>query len=210
MNRAAIASGIVLALIGSCVSASAQSASPTDENWDIRASLATYVFTSEDNYVQPTITADHGRLHLESRYNYEEHHSLSALVGWNLEFGETVKLDLTPMIGGVFGRIDGVIPALAADLSWRRLEAYSEAEVVIDVHDASSSFFYSWSEFSIWPTERFRAGGVVQRTRVYQTPREVQRGLLAGAVMSKLEGTVYLFNPGSDDQFLVFSIGVRF
>ena len=97
MHRAGIVACVVFGLTASSASASAQSSSATESAWDIRASLATYVFTSEDNYVQPTVTADHGRLHLESRYNYEEHHTLSALVGWNFEFGETVKLDLTPI-----------------------------------------------------------------------------------------------------------------
>ena len=183
---------------------------PPGVEWDVRASLATYVLTDEDNYVQPTVAADHGALHLESRYNYEERRSLSAFVGWNARFGDTVKLELTPMIGGVAGRVDGVIPALVADFAWRRLEAYAEAEFLIDVRDTSSSFVYSWSELSVWPTERFRAGGVVQRTRVLRTPREVQRGLLAGGAVSRIEGTVYYFNPGSDDQFLVVSIGIKF
>jgi hypothetical protein len=199
---------IALAFLARTAPALAQP--PAAAEWDIRVSAATYVLTDEDNYVQPTVTADHGALHLESRYNYEERRAVSAFVGWNARFGETTKLELTPMIGGVVGGVDGVIPALVADFSWRRIEAYAEAEFLIDVRDISSSFVYSWSELSVWPTERFRAGGVVQRTRVLRTPREVQRGVLVGAAASRVEGTVYYFNPGSDDQFLVVSIGIRF
>ena len=163
----------------------------------------------DDNYVQPTASAT-GAFHIESRYQYEDRHSTSVFVGWNLEFGEDTKLTLTPMIGGVFGRTDGVIPALEADFTWRRLEAYAEGEYVIDVGDGASSFFYNWSEVSLWATDWLRAGIVTQRTRVLHTPRDLQRGLLVGATGSKLEGTFYLFNPGSDDHFIVVVIGVRF
>jgi hypothetical protein len=195
-------------LVMSSSPVAAQSAS--ESTWSIRASAATYVLPYEENYVQPTVTADRGALHLETRYNYEDRQSMSAFVGWNLAFGEKVTLELTPMLGGVFGHTDGFIPAVEADFTWRWLEAYAEGEYVIDAHDSADSFLYNWSELSVWATHWLRAGAVAQRTRVFRTPREIQRGMLVGMSTSKLEGTFYLFNPGSDDQFIVVSIGVKF
>jgi hypothetical protein len=67
-----------------------------------------------------------------------------------------------------------------------------------------------WSELSLWATDWLRAGIVTQRTRVYQTERDIQRGLLVGFSYKKLDGTVYFFNPGSDDHFTAVSLGVSF
>lgn len=181
-----------------------------ETGWEFGLSGALYALPDEEDFVQPTFTADHGLLHLETRYNYEDLDSTSFFVGANFEFGEKVKLSLTPMIGGVAGQTDGVIPALKADLTFWRLEAYGEAEYVFDLDDSSAKYFYMWSELSLWPTEWLRAGVVTQRTRVYQTDRDIQRGVLVGFAFKKLDGTVYFFNPGADDHFTVVSLGVSF
>jgi hypothetical protein len=171
---------------------------------------ALYVLPDEENFLQPTLRADHGRLHLETRYNYEDRGSLSFFAGANFEFGEKVTLTLTPMLGGLVGQTDGIIPALEAGLGFGRFEAYAEAEYVFDLDDSSSNYFYMWSELSVWATEWLRAGVVTQRTRVYQTERDIQRGLLLGFSWKSLDGSVYLFNPGDDDHFTVVSLGVSF
>ena len=179
-------------------------------NWSIHASAATYVLRDDDDYVQPTVAVDRGKLHLEGRYNYEAQRSGSGFIGWNLEFGKTVTLQLTPMFGAVVGATDGIIPALELDFAWRRLELYSEGEYVIDVNRLSDSFLYNWSEVSVWPVKWLRAGVVTQRTRAHHVPPDIQRGLLVGAALRKVEPVFYFFNPGSDDRFFVASIGVEF
>src|SRR5262245_25571786 len=175
-------------------------------SWSFSASAATYVLPDDDDYIQPTLAADHGALHLEGRYNYEDRRSVSGFIGWNTQFGKTVTLELTPMFGAVAGDTNGIIPAVALGLTWRRLEFSAEGEYVIDLDDRSGRFLYDWSEASVWITDSFRAGVVIQRTRVYKTPRDIQRGLLVGANVSKVAVTLYLFNPGSDDHFVVASI----
>jgi len=178
--------------------------------WEFGLSGALYVLPDEADFVQPTFKADHGLFHFETRYDYEDLASASFFVGANFEFGEKVKLALTPMIGGLVGHTDGIVPGLEADLRFWRLEAYGEAEYVFDPNDSESKYFYMWSELSVWPTEWLRAGMVTQRTRVYQTERDIQRGLLVGVTLKKVDGTVYFFNPGSDDHFTVVSLGVSF
>jgi hypothetical protein len=190
--------------------APAPAAEAEEAGWEFGLSGALYVLPDEGDYVQPTFKADHGLFHFEARYDYEDLGSSSFFVGANFELGEKVKLALTPMIGVVAGQTDGIIPALEADLTFWRLEAYGEAEYVFDENDSSSKYFYMWSELSLWPTEWLRAGMVTQRTRVYQTDRDIQRGLLVGFTFKKLDGTVYFFNPGADDHFTVVSLGVSF
>jgi hypothetical protein len=55
-----------------------------------------------------------------------------------------------------------------------------------------------------------RAGSATQRTRVFQTERDLQRGVLVGLASSRIEGAFYLFNPGAGDQFSVISVTVSF
>jgi hypothetical protein len=196
------------ALFLAAVPAHAQTQSTTP--WSFRLSGNMYFLPDEENYLQPTFAADRKSLHLESRYHYEDDRSVSVFAGWNLAFGKTIALELTPMFGGLFGRTNGIIPALEGTIAWRRLEFYSEGEYVLDLGDLDNRFLYNWSELSLWATDWLRAGMVTQRTRAYQTPRDIQRGILVGATGPKVEGTFYFFNPGSDDRFFVGSIGVRF
>jgi hypothetical protein len=185
-------------------------AAESETAWEFGLSGALYVLPDEEDFVQPTLRADRGMLHLETRYNYEDRDSVSFFAGANFEFGDNLKLALTPMLGGLAGNTEGIIPALEADFTAGIFGAYAEAEYVFDLGDSSSKYFYMWSELSLWPTEWLRAGVVTQRTRVYKTERDIQRGLLLGFSFKRLEGTVYFFNPGSDDHFTVVSLGVSF
>ncbi len=212
----------VLAMLAFTVAATAQEPAPPspsraapeaeaeETGWEFGLSGALYVLPDEGDYVQPTFKADRGLFHFEARYNYEDRDSTSFFVGANFEFGEELKLALTPMIGGVAGQTDGIVPALEADFTVGLFEAYAEAEYVLDLEDSDSNYFYMWSELSLWPTEWLRAGVVTQRTRVYKTERDIQRGLLVGFTFRKLDGTVYFFNPGAVDHFTVVSLGVSF
>ena len=80
--------------------------------WSFAASAYTYVVPDDHDYVQPTVTADRGWLHLEARYNYEALDTGSAWVGYNFSGGETLAWEFTPMIGGVFGDTTGIAPGL--------------------------------------------------------------------------------------------------
>lgn len=179
-------------------------------DWEIALSGALYLLPDDDDFVQPTLRADRGRLHLEARYNYEDRGSASFFVGASFEWGSKVTLALTPMIGGLVGSTDGIVPGLEADLSIGPVEAYAEAEYVFDLGDSDSSYFYMWSELSVRPADWLRAGLVTQRTRVYQSEREIQRGLLVGVTVGRVDATAYFFNPGADDHFTVVSLGVSF
>jgi hypothetical protein len=98
------------------------------KKWEFSASAYAYfVPDSEDSndYVQPTLTADRGWLHLEARYNYEAIEAGSAWFGVNLGGGENVTWTFVPMIGGVFGISKGVAPGYKGSLGWRKLELYS-------------------------------------------------------------------------------------
>ena len=202
-----IVTTLALGLLLSSTEARAQT--PTDA-WSFSAAAYTYIVPDDDNYVQPTVTADRGWLHLEGRYNYEALQTGSAWFGYNFDGGKTVAWEITPMIGGIFGDTSGVAPGYKGSVSWWKLELYSEGEQVFDSDDSSDSFFYNWSELSLAPVDWLRFGLVTQRTRAYDTDRDLQRGLLVGITYERLDVTTYLFNPDDEDPTLVIAVGVSF
>ena len=181
---------------------------PNDTGWSFSASAYTYLVPDAGNYVQPTFTADRGWLHLEARYNYEDINTASAWVGYNLSGGDTLAWEFTPMLGGVFGDLTGIAPGYKGSLSWWKLELYSEGESVFDRGDSADSFFYNWSELTLAPVDWLRFGLVTQRTRAYESDRDIQRGLLVGVSYRKLDLSAYYFNPDDEQPTFVIAVGL--
>jgi hypothetical protein len=200
---------VVTGLLSLAAPATAQTA-PAAKPWEFSASVYTWIIPDDTNYAQPTFTADRERLHLEARYNYEGQKTGSVWFGVNFSGGEAVAWELTPILGAVFGEVDGIAPGYKGSLGWRKIEFYSESEFVIDPTDSSNSFFYNWSELTYAITDAFRAGLVVQRTRAYQTDRDVQRGLILGYSYRRADFTLCVFNPDEDKAVGAFSVGFRF
>ena len=195
------------------VPVTAPTTTPSEEDepaWEFSASASTYFVPEDGNYAQPTFTADRDWLHLEARYNYEARDSGSAWLGYNFSGGETVSWELTPMLGAVFGVTDGIAPGYKGSLGWKKLEFYSEGEYVFDAGDSADSFFYSWMELTFAPVESVRVGLVTERTLVYQSDRDTQRGLLAGFSYKQLGVTGYVFNPDDEKPTFVLAVVVTF
>jgi hypothetical protein len=181
-----------------------------DKEWSFSGAASTYVVPDDRDYVQPTLTADRGWLHLETRFNYEALDTASAWLGWNFSGGDKLTWEVTPMLGGVFGDTTGIAPGYKGSLAWSKLELYSEGEYLLDTGTTADSFFYNWSELTLAPAEWFRFGLVTQRTRVYKTDREIQRGLLAGFSFKQLTLTGYVFNPDENKPTFVLGVALTF
>jgi hypothetical protein len=180
-----------------------------EKQWSFSASAYAYFVPHSREYVQPTLTADHRWLHLEARYNYEGLDTGSAWVGYNFTGGKKLTWEFTPMLGGVFGHITGVAPGYKGSLSWWKLELYSEGEYVFDTGDSSGNFFYNWSELTLAPVDWFYFGLVTQRTRLYRTDRDIQRGLLVGFAYKKIKLTTYVFNPDESKPTVVAAVSIN-
>ena len=198
------------AIVVTCAAHVSAQTTTSAREWTVDASVYTYFLPDEGNYAQPTFATDRGWLHLEARLNYEDLNTGSLWFGYNCSGGETLEWTLTPLFGGIFGQTDGVAPGYKGSLSWRQLELYSEGEYVFDAHDSADSFFYNWSELTFVPADWFRVGLVTQRTRVYETERDIQRGLLVGFTYKDLEATTYVFNPDDSEPVVVLSVAFSF
>ena len=185
-------------------------ASQTDEKpWSFDASVYTYLLPDSGNYAQPTFATDHRWLHLEARVNYEDLDTGSAWVGYTFRVGTQVTFELTPMVGAVFGNTNGVAPGYKGSLAWRALDLSSETEYVFDAGDSADNFLYTWSELAVAPVDWCRVGFVVQRTKVYQTAFDIQRGFFGGFSYKRAEVTGYVFNPDASPT-VVIAVGFSF
>lgn len=178
--------------------------------WAASVSAYLYVLPEDSAYAQPTLALDRDWLHLEARYNYENLETGSAWVGYNLEFGDELWLELTPMLGGVFGATNGIAPGYEYTLGWWKLELYSEGELVFDTSETAGSFFYTWTDLSLSPLDWFRFGLSAQRTKVYETEFDTQRGFLVGLVLEQIEFGVWLFNPDASQPTVVVGMSAAF
>ncbi len=192
-----------------------QESTPADEGkpgkkWVFDAAANLY-FLKDDFFVLPVLKVDRGRLHLEGRYNYEDRNTASLWVGMNFHFGNEFTLDVTPMAGVIFGNTDGVAPGLELTMAYKRFELYSEGEVYLSTEDINLNYAYMWTDFTYSPTEWLSFGISGQRTRLYQTSVDVQRGIMASFYYKNAGITGYWYNIGmGSSSFAILTLGYSF
>jgi hypothetical protein len=178
--------------------------------WEISLTVDGYLLPDEGDYASPVISAHRKWLHLEARYNYEDLRTGSLWAGYNFSAGEKLVLSVTPMIGGVFGRITGIAPGCEASLSYKKVELSISNEYVFDTTDKSKNFYYSWPQLTYSANDWLRVGLAAQRTKAFQTTLDVQRGFLVGLSHKQAEFTAYVFNVGWTDPSVVLEFGWSF
>jgi hypothetical protein len=152
----------LVALLAWSATAAAQDGSPAgaqpaERDWAAVLYVDAYFLPGESGYLNPTLLADRGPFHLELRY-----------------------AKLTPMLGAVAGSTSGVAPGLEVDAAWGRLTLWLEAEYLFDLTDSGSSYLYTWSELYVTVVPWLWAGASVQRTRVVESPTELDVGPMIG------------------------------
>lgn len=185
------------------------SSNPASEPWSYSFTFDGYFVPDDVDYGSPTFAVDHKWLHLEARYNYENLHTGSVWAGYNFSWGKNLVLDLTPMVGAVFGRTNGIAPGCEASLSYKKFEASISNEFVITPANSSNSFYYAWSEVTYSLTDWLKVGGVAQHAKAYQTPLDVQRGFLVSFSHKKWEVTSYILDPEITPT-VVLELGINF
>ena len=188
----------------------AETEESNDHTWSFAAAGYGYIISQDQSYFSSTFRADRNWAHLEARYNYEDRSTGSLWLGYNVSVGEKVVLEATPMVGGIFGSTTGVAPGYLLSLSYKNISLYSEGEFVFDSDNTRDNFAYSWNELTYAPSDLFRVGLVAQRTRAYQTPVDLQRGVFAGISHKKIEFAVYVLNLGWTEPTVVLAIGRKF
>jgi hypothetical protein len=214
VRRAALAVALLTAgeTLAQQVPASPSTAANAVANtpWEISLAVYGYLLPDKDGYINPTVAADHGWLHLEARYNYENLKTGSVWTGYNFSAGKKLVLNFTPMIGGVFGRTTGIAPGCEASLSYKQVKVSLSNEYVFDTTNKSGNFYYSWPELTYSPTDWLRVGLAAQRTKPSQGKLDTQRGFLVGFSHKQAEFSIYTFNAGWTDPTVVLEVGWSF
>lgn len=194
-----------------------------DKCWEFSFSTYTYLAQHERDYANPNFTADYDRLHLEARYNYEALKTGSVWMGYNFPgfcISKDLKVNATPMIGGVFGDITGVAPGYLIEVNYKEtIKASTQGEYFFDAGNKSGNFFYSWSEFSasLPKADCVRAGLVVERTQASGNS-DVRRGPLVGFKHKykdkekdkDVDLAIHWLAPGSREATFVFAVTAEF
>ena len=179
-------------------------------HWSYAATAFQYFLPNEKNTTSLIATADHDAWHIEARYNYEAEKTASVFGGYRFEAGKKLVLDITPILGFAFGNLNAVVPGLETSLTWKKFDFYSENEYVFDFEGKENNFFYNWSELGITAFDRLRAGISINRTRLFQSDLELQKGIFAQYSFWKLTAGVYYFDPFSTDNYLIATLGIEF
>ncbi len=197
-----------VAVVATLLAATTAAAQDKAQAWAFNASALLYV-AADPSFLLPIVAADHGALHLEARWNYEDLETFSGWVGWTVETGDSLHLAVTPMLGGVVGRSDGIAPGVELTLGWRAFELYTESELVIPLDD-QDGYLYTWTQLTWSPTERVGVGLSGQRLRSAGSERTIDFGPMATFQAGPIGLEAYVYNPFSSDAFTVIGASVAF
>ena len=182
----------------------------TVSDWAFAANAYHYFLPDEKNTTTLIGTADYKAFHIEARYNYEAEKTASVFGGYRFETGEKVIVGATPMLGIVFGNTNAIAPGLLLDITFKKFDFYSESEYLFDFAGKENNYLYTWTELAITPFENFRTGISANRTRLFATDLDLQRGIFAQYSFWKLTAGVYYFNPFTDENYVIATLGIEF
>ncbi len=181
----------------------------SSEAWTLNGSVLAFLYRDTIALINPAFTADHKNLHLEARYQWEDWRTGSVWAGRWFTFGNELEVNVAPMVGAVFGLTKGVAPGYTIDASWRSLSFYSSSEYVFNLEDEAYNFAYTWTEMSV-DLDHLLVGLVVQRTRTFDSPLDLQKGLLLLREQGDFTFGMYLFNAFFTDPTVTISLAYEF
>ena len=180
------------------------------EKWEYSISAYTYVVRNGADFVNPNVIADYDWFHLEVRYNYEALKTGAIWLGYNFTAGDKLVLDVTPMLGGVFGNLTGIAPGYSISAKYARFDFSTEGEYFFDPGNSANNFFYSWSELAVAPTKWLRIGLVAERTNNFGNSSALQPGPFIGIRHDNVEFATYWIGPGSKNGAVVLAMTLNF
>jgi len=199
----------LIVLVSGNISFSQEATDQTEKSWSFGADANMYFFPDEF-ILLPVFRADKNKLHLEARYNYEDIETFSGWVGYNFNGGKKLAFTITPMVGGVIGLSNGIATGLEFSFIYKNFEWYAESEQLFDVETKENNFYYMWSDLTYAPADWLWLGLSTQRTRLYQTDLEIQKGFLIGTGYKSFELTGYVYNLGFDEPFMLITLSASF
>lgn len=100
--------------------------------------------------------------YIEARYNYEDQKTVSLYFGKAFTIDKIAEYEITPMIGVVVGKTNGISPGLNFQLEYKRFSTFTQCQYTFDFNRSANSFFWNWSGFDISISKYIGVGGSVQ------------------------------------------------
>jgi hypothetical protein len=94
----------------------------------------------------------------EARYNYEDFNTFSFYAGRTFCREKDFSWSLTPMIGGMAGKLKGGSLGLNSEWSYKKFNFSSQAQYSMSAQTKLDNFFYNWSELYYQPVTWLYAG----------------------------------------------------
>jgi hypothetical protein len=139
-----------------------------------------FILPGEQDYFNPTFYARNNKLHLEARYNYEDYSTASLWAGRRFLFGKEVKFVIVPMVAVVFGNTNGAAPGLELEIMYKEVLIFIQKANTFSMSTRPTAIsITSTVRWPIDPYKPIRFGMVVQRTRLFESELELQRGFFA-------------------------------
>lgn len=142
----------------------------------------------------------------EARYNYEDIQTFSLYAGRVFSGKDNLTWSLTPMIGGMAGKLNGGSFGLNSAFSYGKFGFSSEAQYSISAATHLDNFFYNWSELWYEPVDWIYTGLALQHTRMFASNSLVDPGVLLGFSYNQWSFPLYSFNPLSQQRYFVVGI----
>ncbi len=142
----------------------------------------------------------------EARYNYEDINTFSLYAGRTFSAANDFSWSLTPIIGGMAGKLKGGSVGLNSECSYRKFGFSSQAQYSVSAETQYDNFFYNWSELYYQPLNWMYTGIAIQHTRMYATNALVDPGLLLGFSYNQWTFPVYSFNPFAEGRYFVVGV----
>ena len=142
----------------------------------------------------------------EARYNYEDLNTFSLYAGHTFSGNKSFSWSLTPMVGGMAGKLKGGSVGLNSECSFKNFNFSSQSQYSISAASKYDNFFYNWSELCYQPLHWLYAGIAFQHTRLYASNSLIDPGVLVAFSFNQWSFPVYSFNPLADQRYFVVGI----
>ena len=174
--------------------------------WEAGMELYGNIVPHEPFSLTPMVYYNSEVFYAEARYNYEELHTASLYVGKYFSQEGKLSFDIAPLLGIVAGALEAGSVGASLEFRLGRWKWSVLPQYTFSWLDQTESFFYSWSELTFAATEWFALGPAAQRTKLFDTPFEIDSGLILSFNHKQWSMPLYCFNPWDDERYLMIGM----
>jgi hypothetical protein len=128
--------------------------------------------------ISPVVSLQLNHWSAQLRYNYEDIRTVSAAIGYRFLHEGDFWFLVTPKLAVAAGNFDGISPALSINLGYGPFSLLLDGEYAWSLDSASANYFFSWLEVTVDFNPFLYAGINAQRSKLFNTPNQVDGGLL--------------------------------